>query len=188
MNKMNGKDTVNWLPSQAAFKGIKRLMVSCECLTVIDHDNPSINKIFVTNTSDLGTSAMLSFGPDWKSARPVAFKSKQLNNVECNYPTHDKEMLAIVRALRKWCTDLLGASFHMNHKTLEFFNRQRHLSKKQLHWSEFLTDYDFVIKCMCGEDNTVADTLSQEFQECPPPSPGNNIGSVSPLVCMTLLL
>lgn len=182
-NKANGKDPVTWLPAhQKAFEDIKCLVASRECLTVIDHDNPGANKIFVTtDASDLGTGAVLSFGPDWKTARPVAFESKQLNDAEKNYPTHDKEMLAIVRALRKWRTDLLGASFevHTDHRTLEFFNRQRDLSKKQLRWSEFLADYDFVIKYVRGEDNTVADALSREFNTETP--------AASPLVCASLL-
>lgn len=187
-NKVNGKDPVAWLPChQEAFEGIKKLVVSRECLTVIDHDNPGDNKIFVTtDASDLGTGAVLSFGTDWRSARPVAFESKQLNDAEKNYPTHDKEMLAIVRALKKWRSDLLGASFEVytDHKTLEFFTKQRDLSKKQLRWSEFLADYDFVIKYVRGEDNTVADALSREFT-----CDGNPLSDelVSPSLCASIL-
>lgn len=170
-NKAAGKDPVAWTDRhQEAFDAIKDLVVSRECLTVIDHDNPGENRIFVTtDASDLGTGAVLSFGKDWKSARPVAFDSKQLNDAEKNYPTHDKEMLAIVRALRKWRTDLLGATFEVytDHRTLEFFSKQRDLSKKQLRWSEFLADYDFSIKYVRGEENTVADALSREFGSPP---------------------
>ena len=31
--------------------------------------------------------------------RPVAFISKSLNAIECNYKIHDKEMLAVIRCL-----------------------------------------------------------------------------------------
>lgn len=173
-NKALGKDPIVWEHRhQVAFDAIKALVVSRECLTVIDHNDPGENKIFVTtDASNLGTGAVLSFGPTWKTARPVAFESKQLNDAERNYPTHDKEMLAIVRALKKWRTDLLGATFEVytDHKTLEFFNRQRDLSKKQLRWSEFLADYDYTINYIRGEDNTVADALSREFPPSPAPS------------------
>ena len=38
---------------------------------VIDHSNPGDNKIFVTtNTSDLRTGAVLSWGPSWELACP----------------------------------------------------------------------------------------------------------------------
>lgn len=166
-NKIAAKEPITWLPChQKAFENIKALVTSRECLTVIDHDNPGDNKIFVTtDASDVGTGAVLSFGPTWDTARPVAYDSKQLNPAERNYATHDKEMLAIVRALHKWRTDLLGADFtvYTDHRTLEYFNRQRDLNKKQLRWQTFLADYTFDIRYIKGEDNTVADALSREF-------------------------
>lgn len=130
-NKAIGKEPVNWLPAhQQAFEAIKSLVLSRECLMVIDHENPGDNCIFVTtDASDFGTGAVLSFGPTWETSRPVAYESKQLNAAEKNYATHDKEMLAIVRALHKWRTDLLGSEFEVftDHKTLEYFSKQRDL-------------------------------------------------------------
>jgi len=64
---------------QSAFQEIKSLVTSRECLTVIDHVNPGNNKIFVTcDASDWRTGGVLSFGPTWETARPVAFDSMQL--------------------------------------------------------------------------------------------------------------
>jgi hypothetical protein len=61
---------------QVAFEAVKDLVVSRECLMTIDHESPGTKKIFVTcDASDWRTSAMLSFGETWESARPVAFKS-----------------------------------------------------------------------------------------------------------------
>jgi hypothetical protein len=46
---------------EEAFKSIKQLVVSHECLTLIDHDNLGNNKIFVTcDASDHSTGAVLS--------------------------------------------------------------------------------------------------------------------------------
>jgi len=49
---------------------------------------------------------------------------------ELNYPVHEKEMLAIIRALQKWQADLVGLPFTIftNHKTLENFDTQPDLS------------------------------------------------------------
>ncbi|PIL33967.1 hypothetical protein GSI_03675 [Ganoderma sinense ZZ0214-1] len=81
---------------QHAFDAIKQLVVSRECLTVIDHDDLERNKIFVScDASDLRTGALLSFGPSLDQARPVAFDSAQLKGAELNYPVHEKELLAI---------------------------------------------------------------------------------------------
>lgn len=86
-----------------AFKAIKGLVLSAECLKTIDHENPGDNKIFVVcDASDWHVGATLSFGPTWETARPVAFNSLQLKPAEKNYPVHEKELLAIICTLSKW--------------------------------------------------------------------------------------
>jgi hypothetical protein len=149
---------------QNAFEAIKALVVSRECLTVIDHTNPGDNKIFVTcDASDLRTGAVLSWGRTWETARPVAFDSMQLKDVQKNYPVHEKEMLAIVRTLKKWRSDLLGTEIlvYTDHRTLENFDMQKDLSHHQARWMEHLSQFDMTIMYIRGEDNTVADALSQ---------------------------
>lgn len=149
---------------QAAFEAIKALVVGADCLTVIDHEHPGVNKIFVTcDASDWRTGATLSFGPTWETAQPVAFDSMQLKDAEKNYPVHEKELLAIIRALKKWRSDLLGTHVHVytDHRTLENFDTQKDLSRRQLRWQEFLSQYDLTITYIRGEDHTVADALSR---------------------------
>jgi RNase H-like domain found in reverse transcriptase len=62
-------------------------------------------------------------------ARPVAFDSMQLKGAEKNYPVHEKELLVIIRVLRKWRADLLGTHFYVytDHRTLENFDTQKDL-------------------------------------------------------------
>jgi len=126
---------------QHAFEAIKSLILSCDCLTTIDHDNIGDNKIFVTcDTSDRRTGAVLSYGLTWESARPVAFDSMSLKAAQLNYPVHEKELLVIIQALQKWCSDLLGAPIfiYTDHRTLENFDQQKDLSCRQARWQEFL--------------------------------------------------
>ena len=86
-----------------AFQTIKALVCGADCLTVIDQQSPGDNHIFLTcDASDWCTGAALSFGATWETARPVAFDSIQLNAAERNYPIHEKELLTIIRALKKW--------------------------------------------------------------------------------------
>ena len=60
-------------------------------------------KIFVTtDVSDKRLGGVLSFGATWETARPVAFDSMTIKGVELNYPVHEKELLAVIRALKKW--------------------------------------------------------------------------------------
>jgi hypothetical protein len=149
--------------SQAVFDAVKALVVSCECLMVIDHVNLGDNKIFITtDASNLRTGTMLGWGPTWEEARPIAFDSMQLNEAQKRYPVHEKELLAIMRALKKWQADLLGGPIIIftDHKTLENFNTQKELSQQQACWQEFMSQFEVHIQYIKGEDNTVADALS----------------------------
>lgn len=146
-----------------AFESIKALIVSRDCLTTINHQNPGHNKIFVTcDASQKKTGTVLSFGPTWESAGPVAFESRQLHGAELHYPVHEQEMLAIIRALKKWCMDLLGSHFtiYTDHQTLQNFELQKELSKRQARWMEYMSQYDCTIHYINGDDNCVADALS----------------------------
>ena len=133
-------------------------------LTVIDHSKLDDNKIFVTtDASDRVTGAVLSFGPSWETARPVTFDSRTLKGAELNYPVHEKELLAVLHALRKWKVDLIGSPFfvYTDHKTLLNFHTQRDLSCHQARWMEELAIYDCRFIYVKGELNTVADSLSR---------------------------
>lgn len=148
---------------EQAFRAIKDLVTSLKCLTMIDHDNPSNNKIFLTcDVSDYRMGAMLSWGETWETARPVAFDSTQLQEAELNYPVHKKELLAIIRGLKKWHIKLLGqpAQVYTDHRTLENFVTQKGLSQWQACWAEYLAHFDLTISYLKGEENTDADALS----------------------------
>jgi hypothetical protein len=71
-------------------------------------------------------------------------------------------MLAIVKALKKWRSDLLGFQFlvYTDHRTLENFETQKDLSRRHACWMEHLSQFDMSIHYIRGEDNTVADALS----------------------------
>ena len=162
----------NWeLEHQKAFDAIKALVTGTECLTVIDYEDTT-KKIFVTtDASERRTGAVLSFGETWETARPVAYDSYQLNSAEKNYPVHEKELLAIVKALKKWRTSLLGTHFQIftDHRTLEYFQSQKEMSRRQMRWSMYLADFDYEITYIRGEDNTVADALSRMPDTTPDP-------------------
>ena len=133
------KNFPEWtLEYKNAFKTIKNIVVSRECLTVIDHADKTKNIYQTTDASDTVSSAVLSFGPSWEKARPVAFDSMTFKGPELNYPVHEKELLAIIRALCKWKMDLVGSKFYVytDHKTLLNFNTQKDLSRRQARWME----------------------------------------------------
>jgi len=82
---------------------------------------------------------------------------------ELNYPVHEKELLAVVWALKKWRVDLLGSSFfiYTDHKTLKNFTSQKDLLHHQACWMELMSQFDAKIVYIKGEDNCMADALSR---------------------------
>ena len=54
----------------------------------------------------------------------------QLKGTEKNYPVHEKELLALIRTLKKWCSDLLSIPIviYTDHRTLQNVDMQCDLS------------------------------------------------------------
>ena len=61
---------------------------------------------------------------------------RKFSSVQQNYHTHEHEMIAILEALIKWEDKLLGQKIVIvtNHKSLEYFKTQPHLSSRQTRW------------------------------------------------------
>jgi hypothetical protein len=70
-----------------------------------DHSKPFR---LITDASDFATGAILEQLDVLNCWHPVAFHSKSLQPAEQNYEIHDKELLAIVRALEIFCHYLEG--------------------------------------------------------------------------------
>jgi hypothetical protein len=51
---------------------------------------------------------------------------------------------------------------------LENFDTQKDLSRQQLCWQEFMSQYDMTITYIHGEDNTVSGALSHLLLNCFP--------------------
>ena len=124
---------------------------------------PNHKNFVTTDASDTGSGAVLAFGLTYETARPVAYDSRAFKGAELNYPVHEKELLAIIRALAKWRMDLLGYSFEVwtDHHTLEHFGAQRDLLRWQARWMEFLSHYYATMHYLLGKKNCAADALSR---------------------------
>jgi hypothetical protein len=105
--------------SAAVFQALKDAVTTEPVLILLDDSRPYRLE---ADSSDRATGAVLSQqGTDGKW-RPVAFYSKSLNDVQRNYMIHDKEMLAIIRALEKWRHFLEGAQH-----SVEIWTDHKHL-------------------------------------------------------------
>src|SRR3954463_12436004 len=166
---------------QKAFQELKDRMSESPVL-VIPSSNPDHPFAITTDASNFAIGGVLTqdqgYGP-----QPIAYTSRKLSDREQNYPTHEKELLAILRALKTWRVYLLGNHFKIwtDHATLKFFQTQPRLSPKQARWSEYLEEYNHEIKYLPGKENHVADALSRR-----PDLQTNTISSWKPTTTITL--
>jgi len=85
--------------------------------------------------------------------------------MEQNYEIHDKEMLAIIRALEEWRHFLEGATHLVeiwtDHKNLEYFMTVKKLNHRQACWSLYLARVDFLLHHRPGRTMGKPDALSR---------------------------
>src|SRR3954462_5695793 len=111
-----------------------------------------------TDESDFAVGAVLS-----QDGKPVAFESRQMSPAEKNYAVHEKELLAIVHALKVWRHYLEGQQFPVvtDHQSLHYLQTQDKLNRRQARWVQLLQAYHFKILYKPGRTNVVADALSR---------------------------
>ncbi|KAH9686118.1 Endonuclease [Citrus sinensis] len=142
---------------EKAFNLIKEKLVSAPLLAL-----PDFTKTFEIecDASGIGIGAVLM-----QEGRPIAYFSEKLGGAALNYPTYDKEMYALVRALETWQHYLLPKEFviHTDHESLKHLKGQGKLHKRHAKWVEFIEPFPYVIKYKQGKENVVADALSRRY-------------------------
>jgi transposase InsO family protein len=148
--------------AQDAFDELKARLMSGPILRHFDHTKACVIEV---DASDYALGGVCSQYDDDDRLHPVAFYSRKLLPAEMNYQIYDKELLAIVCAFKHWRHYLeFSASTTVvltDHRNLEYFTTTRNLSRRQVRWSEVLSDYNFVIKYRPGSQNAAADSLSR---------------------------
>jgi RNase H-like domain found in reverse transcriptase/Reverse transcriptase (RNA-dependent DNA polymerase)/Integrase zinc binding domain len=144
-----------------AFEQLRTALIHAPLLAHFDVDR---HCLIETDASDMVVAAVFSqLGLDGEY-HPVAYFSKSMAPAEMNYPIHDKEMLAIVRAFEHWRSELQGTGHPVevltDHKALEYFMSTKSLSARQARWAEVLSRYNFKILYRPGKTNT-ADPLTR---------------------------
>uniref|UniRef100_A0A2N9HUK1 Integrase catalytic domain-containing protein n=1 Tax=Fagus sylvatica TaxID=28930 RepID=A0A2N9HUK1_FAGSY len=98
-----------------------------------------------------------------QEGRPIAYFSEKLSGAALNYPTYDKELYALVRALETWQHYLWPKEFviHTDHESLKHLKGQHKLNRRHAQWVEFIETFPYVIRYKQGKENVVADALSR---------------------------
>src|SRR5271156_462067 len=159
------KNDVEWkwnLDKQTAFELLKGKIISAPVLALPDNSKPFRIE---ADSSDFATGAVLSQQSSEEKWHPVAFLSKSLSPVERNYDIHDKEMLAVIRALEEWRHFLEGTEHQFeiwtDNKNLEYFMKAKKLNRRKARCSLFLARFDFVMHHRPGKSMGKPDALSR---------------------------
>ena len=114
---------------QRSFDELKAMITQAPVLKIPDRSQPFLLE---TDASGFALGAILSQSHDGHQ-HPIGFYSATMTPPQCNYATHDQEMLAIISALENWRDLLEGTSEPITIRTdnlaLKYFATSRHLSR-----------------------------------------------------------
>ncbi len=141
-----------------AFETLKGILVKAPVLRL-----PNFDKEFEihSDVSDFAIGGVLV-----QEGRPVAFESKKLSEMERRWPTHEKEMWAVIHCLKTW-GHYIGSKdvvVWTDNVTLKYFSTQPKLSSKQVRWQDTLALFNVDIWHKLGKENVVPDALSRKHQ------------------------
>ncbi|XP_024015845.1 uncharacterized protein LOC112089103 [Eutrema salsugineum] len=112
---------------EEAFQLLKNRLTHAPLLSL-----PDFMKTFEIecDASGVGIGAVLM-----QEKRPIAYFSEKLGGATLNYPTYDKELYALVRALQTWQHYLWPKEFviHTDHQSLKHLKGQQKLNKREAH-------------------------------------------------------
>lgn len=116
---------------QRAFETLKEQLISAPTLA---HYNPSYPTILQTDASFFGWGFVISqVNPTTHLEHPVAIESGRFTGAQLNYPTNEKEFLAIVEAFVR-CRHMLlqvHTTVLTDHHNLSHFQVRHHLPSRQ---------------------------------------------------------
>ncbi|GBG81139.1 hypothetical protein CBR_g31815 [Chara braunii] len=161
LTNLTKKDTpFLWsLHCQMTFARLKQALTRAPALKLSD---PTLPFVLTTDASQYGIGAVLQ-QDDGNGLRPVEFMSKKIKTQKLQDSTYEKELYALVSALKHWKHFLLGRHFKIfsDHSTLQWMKSQGELNDKLARYIQFIDMFDFELKHKKGCYNKVADALSR---------------------------
>ncbi|KAL4082949.1 hypothetical protein QTP88_029447 [Uroleucon formosanum] len=144
---------------QESFNYFKNILINEPILQYPDFNQP-FN--ITTDASNIAIGAILSQGKIG-SDLPIAYASRTLNKAETNYNTTEKELLAILWAVKQFRHYVYGCKFNIvtDHKPLSWLFGVKDPGARLTRWRLQLEEYDYNIIYKPGTQNTNADALSR---------------------------
>ena len=148
---------------EAVFDKFKTMLVSPPIMR-----SPNWNLPFeiMCDASDYAIGAILGQRED-KKAFVIYYASKTLDSAHTNYTTMEKEFLAIVFALEKFRSYIVGSpvTIFTNHTALKYLLSKQDTKPRLTRWILLCQEFNLPIKDKKGVENVVADHLSRLVPE-----------------------
>ncbi|XP_071939872.1 uncharacterized protein [Coffea arabica] len=98
-----------------------------------------------------------------KAAHVIYYASRVLSGAQLNYSTTEKELLAVIFALEKFRSYLLGVKviIFSDHAVLRYLLAKKDAKPRLIRWILLLQEFDLEIKDRSGAENLEADHLSR---------------------------
>ena len=118
------------------------------------------------DTSDFAIGAVLGQKIN-KEPHVIYYASKTLSDAQLNYTTTEKELLAVVFALEKFRSYLLGSKVlvYSDHAALKHLLSKKNTKPRLIRWILLLQEFDLKIRDKKGSENVVADHISRILVE-----------------------
>ncbi|CAN6551449.1 unnamed protein product [Malus baccata var. baccata] len=148
-----------------AFNSLKQLLTSAPIITA---PNWSLPFELMCDASDYAVGAVLGQRKE-KLPHVIYYASRTLNDAQLNYTTTEKEMLAVIFALEKFRSYLIGSKVivYTDHGALKYLLAKKDAKPRLIRWVLLLQEFDLDIRDKKGAENVVAYHLSRlpHFQD-----------------------
>ncbi|XP_074288008.1 uncharacterized protein LOC141613165 [Silene latifolia] len=161
LTELLAKDTP-FVFSNRCLDAFNRLKEALTSAPIIQPPDWSLPFELMCDASDHALGAVLGQRKDGK-VHAIHYASKTLDDAQTNYSTTEKELLAVVFAMEKFRTYLVGAKVIVftDHVALRHLLIKKESKPRLIRWILLLQEFDMEIRDKKGVENVVADHLSR---------------------------